>query len=398
MKKNNICGILNLTEEKLAAYPLTLYRPVASLPFGCRYRLIDFPLTSMTTAGVETIGVFANESMRSVYDHVRSGKEWGLDSVNGGLFFFSSSTAGSGMNPIHMGKEDIYNYYNNIEFIEKSGAAYVAVMGTRNLCSVDLRAVLRSHIEQGAAITVVYKALDNLSLEDLTLPCMTIGSDGKVKTLVSPSDSDGGKALVNTEIYLMRSDLLAKLIRHAIAAGEPCDLRDVIQQAMIQLPTVGFEYTGYFRSIHSIKSYYDANMDLLNDAHMTALLKGTQIIHTKVKNEAPTYYGRTSIVRNTLAANGCIIKGAVSDSLIFRNVSIEKDASVDRCIIMQGSSIGIGAELQYVILDKQVIIEPFTRLIGSREQPITIEKNSNLSRIVKESESARGKVYHLNER
>lgn len=398
MRKNKICGILNLTESRLATNPLTLSRPVAALPFCSRYRLIDFPLTNLTTAGVETIGVFLNDSLRSIYDHVRSGKEWGLDSIHGGLFFFSALSADRGAGLRGM-DGDIYNYFKNIEFIEKSGAEYAVVMGTRTLCNVDVEAVLRSHIEQGADITVVYKSVDQLSKEDEQTSCLMITGDGMVRGLKSCLlQPDNGKALVNMEIYLMKSTLLTKLIRNVVAENEHCNLNDVLHQAIIKLPTSGFEYTGYLKTINSIKSYYDANTDMLQEANMTALLKGSQSVHTKVKNEAPTYYARTSEVSDSLVANGCMMKGEVAHSVIFRNVTVEKKAVVNSSIILQGSYIGSGAELHYVILDKQVKIEPNTKLIGTKEKPIVIEKNSVISRIFEEGEDVlRVSDFHKNE-
>lgn len=377
-----------------------MHRPVASLPFGCRYRLIDFPLTNMTTAGIDTIGIFVNESIRSVYDHIRSGKEWGLDSVNGGLFFFSSLTGrGSGQQQDDGG--DIDNYFNNIEFIEKSGAEYAVIMGTRTLCNVDVQAVLRSHIEQGAALTVVYRAADHLTEEDRALSCLGINEDGMVRELKSCALHPGDKkALINMEIYLLSCSLLTRMIRNAIAENERYNLIDLLHQAIVKFPANGYEYTGYFRSINSVKSYYDANIDMLNETNFTALFKGSQNIRTKVKNEPPAYYAASSDVHDTLTANGCIIRGRVAHSLVFRNVTIEKNATVDDSIIMQGCYIGSGATLRYVILDKQVKIEPNTRLIGTEREPIVIEKNSVIGRIYEErkDETTGRHIYHYNKK
>lgn len=146
MRRNKICGILNLTESKSAIDPLTRHRPIASLPFCSRYRLIDFPLTNLTTAGVDTIGVFTHDNLRSIYDHVRSGKEWGLDSIYGGLFFFSDPRLDRRANR-YSAEGDLLNYYNNIEFFDKSESEYTVVMGTRMLCAIDVQAILRHHIE-----------------------------------------------------------------------------------------------------------------------------------------------------------------------------------------------------------------------------------------------------------
>ncbi|WP_100488084.1 glucose-1-phosphate adenylyltransferase subunit GlgD [Sporolactobacillus pectinivorans] len=386
MRKNKICGILNLTEPRHVLFPLTLARPVASLPFCSRYRLVDFPLSNLTSAGVETIGVFLNDSIRSIYDHVRSGKEWGMDSVHGGLFFFSSITSDPGEGQRRLLDGDIYNYFKNMEFIEKSGAEYAVVMGTEMLCNIDVQAVLRNHIEQGADITVVYKTVDQVAKSDEGLSCMTIGDDGLVQGLRSCTlHNNGEKALINMEIYLLKSTLLMKLIRNVVAENEHCNLNDVLHQAIVKLPTNGFEYTGYLKNINSVKSYYDANMDMLQDANMTALLKGSQPIHTKVKNEAPTYYSKTSDASDSLVANGCVIKGNVTHSVIFRNVTVEKGAVLNSSLVMQGSYIGSGAELRYVVLDKQVRIEANTKLIGTKDKPIVIEKNSIISRILEEN-------------
>ncbi|WP_353947861.1 glucose-1-phosphate adenylyltransferase subunit GlgD [Sporolactobacillus sp. Y61] len=387
MRKNKICGIINLTESRETMYPLTRTRPVASLPFCSRYRLIDFPLSNMTTAGIESVGIFLNDSQRSVYDHVRSGKEWGLDSIHGGLFFFSSISARKGSGLSLSAGGDIFNYFRNIEFIEKSGAEYAVVMGTGTLCNIDVQAILRNHIAQGADMTVVYQSANQDTDLDQYMSCLTIGEDGLVRKLKSCTlRGSEEKLLVNMEIYLLKSSLLMRLIRNAVAENEYCNLSDVLHQAMIRLPTNGFEYTGYLKIINSIKSFYDANMDMLRDANLTALLKGSQPIHTKVKNEAPTYYAASCEASDSLIANGCMVKGDINHSVIFRNVSIEKNALVENSVIMQGSYIGPGAELRNVILDKQVRIEPNTKLIGTTDEPVVIEKNSVISRIMEEKE------------
>lgn len=387
MKRNKICGILNLTESRLVTYPLTRHRPIASLPFCSRYRLIDFPLTNLTTAGVETIGVFTDDNLRSIYDHVRSGKEWGLDSIHGGLFFFSRPNPDG--NKVGVNREgDIINYFNNIEFFEKSESEYTVIMGTQMLCNIDVKAILRHHIEQGAEITVVYKSVEAHDNNDQRASCLTIDEDGRVRGLKSCGMHEGtGKLFINMDIYILKTELLTKLIRNVIAENEHCNLNDVLHQAVINLPSNGFEYTGYLKNVTSIQAYYQANMDMLQDSNLMALLKGNQSIHTKVKNEAPTFYSGSSDVQDSLVANGCIIHGEVTHSVIFRNVTIEKNTVVNSSVIMQGSSIGSGAELHYVILDKQVRIEPNTKLIGTKNKPIVIEKNSVISRISEGSPS-----------
>ncbi|MDN3956259.1 glucose-1-phosphate adenylyltransferase subunit GlgD [Sporolactobacillus laevolacticus] len=375
MKHQNICGIINLNESINPTQPLTAHRPVAGLPFCGRYRLIDFPLSNLASAHVESIGIFMNNQYRSIYDHVRSGSDWDMDRTNGGLFFFSPEVYRTKPG---MTNEDLANYYNNLEFIEKSGADYVLVMGSRTLCNLDVRAILRHHLEQNAEITVVYKTVHRLAIDGRPMTCVVLGEDGKVRSIMPCSTCHDDQIAVNMEIYFMKCSLFAKLIRRFIAWNELYNLRDALHQAVTIVSTNGYEYTGYLKTIQSIKSYYDGNMDMLEESNLTALLGGNHRIQTKVKNEVPAFYGKNADVTDALIANGCVIKGKIVRSLLSRNVTVAKGAEVKGTILMEGCMIGEGAYLENVIMDKETRVAPGSQLIGSKEHPIVVEKKSKI--------------------
>lgn len=370
-----ICGVINLSESIDATLPLTEHRPVAGLPFCGRYRLIDFPLSNLASAGAESIGIFMNDRSHSIYDHVRSGSDWDLDGTRGGLFFFtprnSQSTYGRG-------KEDLAIYYDNLEFIEKSGADYVLIMGSRMVCNLDVNAILRFHLEQKAAITVVYKNMQRVESSGLRSTSLVFGKDGRVNQIVSEAVQQDDQLAMNMEIYLMNAHLFAKLIRRCTAGNELYRLRDALHQSVSEVPTIGFKYTGYMKNVQSIKAYYDANMDMLNDANRSALLNGSHQISTKIKNEVPAFYGQNAEASKVLLSNGCVIHGRVRRSILSRNVTVAEGAKIEGSILMEGCVIGEGACLENVIMDKETYVEPGSKVIGSKLKPIVIEKKSTI--------------------
>ncbi|MET1247787.1 glucose-1-phosphate adenylyltransferase subunit GlgD [Sporolactobacillus sp. STCC-11] len=367
-----ICGVINLSESIDATLPLTEHRPVAGLPFCGRYRLIDFPLSNLASAGADSIGIFMNDRSRSIYDHVRSGSDWDLDGTRGGLFFFTPTIDRPTYGRV---KEDLSNYYDNLEFIEKSGADYVLIMGSRMLCNLDVNALLRYHLEQKAAITVVYKKMHRMESSGLRSTSLVFGKDGCVNQIVSEAEQQDDQIAKNMEIYLMNARLFAKLIRCCTAGNDLYRLRDALHQSVSEVPTIGFKYTGYMKNVQSIKAYYDANMDMLKDANRTALLNGNHRISTKIKNEVPAFYGQNAEVSEILLANGCVIHGSVRRSILSRNVSVAAGAKIEGSILMEGCVIGEGACLENVIMDKETYVAPGSKVIGSKLNPIVIEKH-----------------------
>ncbi|MCO7176570.1 glucose-1-phosphate adenylyltransferase subunit GlgD [Sporolactobacillus kofuensis] len=374
MKHQQICGIINLNESMHHISPITAHRPIASLPFCGRYRLIDFPLSNLTHAGIASIGVFTNKHYRSLYNHVRSGSDWDIEGTSGGLFFFGPDTYPS-MSEMTVG--DLPIYYNNLEFIEKSGAEYVIVMGSRTLCNLDVHAILRHHEEQNAELTVVYKTVKSSRIHSLSKTCFRVNRYGEIYALSPCSSQNDQPILANMEIYFMRCSLFTKLVRHFMASNELYNLRDALHQFVSDVETNGFEYTGYMRTIHSVQDYYEANMDMLSESNRNALICGNHPIETRIKNEAPTYYGNYATQAQSLVANGCIIDGVIRESIFGRKSKVMRDAEIESSILMDGCIIGSGAYLKHVILDNGTYIAPHTQLIGSEKHPIVLDKKVN---------------------
>ena len=380
MKMNSICAILNLTEDERAIYPLTRVRPIASLPFASRYRLVDFNLSSISHAEIKSVGMFIAGSGRSIYDHIRSGSVWDLESgLSGGIFTYSQQL----MKAIQEQNGDAPDFYmNHKEFIDRSKGEYVIVMGSKILANVDIKAIMQHHLAKDGDITVVYKSLPKSYLENrLHEKVLKIDRDEYLLNMMdfekAPSDIE--RLAMNMNMYFMRADKMLELIQRAELEGVQLDSDKLIEHYLPEYQVNTYEYTGYMANIDSIDAYFKANMEMLEKNKFSSLFHGSQNIITKVKNGAPTYYAKEAHVKNAQFATGCVIEGTVEDSLIFRKVDVAKDAEVRNCIIMQGSKIGEGAVLEYCILDKNVTVGPGVTLKGSKDNLVVVEKNKTLT-------------------
>ena len=390
MKTNQqLCAVLNLDESEPQLMPLTKRRAVAALPFGSRYRLIDFPLSSLYSAEVNSVAMFVRGSARALMDHVRSGYPWGMEStVGGGLFIHSGAEIKEALERLEPGQISSY-YQDQIDFVKHSQKGYVVVMGSKMLCNVDIKGVLRSHIESQADITVVYKNVSRgFCLPDSIDNCLSfeVEGDSKITDLLPANElpKEETKMAIGMGIAIMSSETFIELTTEAANNRIKGDINVLIRYNLKKYTVHGYEYTGYLKNIETVSSYYDANMDLLDEDNYNALFYRSQPVITKVKNGAPTYYSKEANISNSQFASDCVINGTAEDSVVFRKVVIEKNAVIKRSLIMQGSKVAAGAELDYVILDKGVKIGPGVKLSGTKDEPLVIEKGREIT-VEKES-------------
>ncbi|MFS7391275.1 glucose-1-phosphate adenylyltransferase subunit GlgD [Carnobacterium divergens] len=381
MMKNKISAIMNLKEDDLKLLPLTENRSVASLPFACRYRLIDFPFTSLHNAAIDSAAFFISGSGRSLHDHIRSGASWGLDSSIGGGLFPHTETAIR--EAVEMEKVDQLNsfYHDQIHYVIRSKSQYVVMMGSKMLCNIDINALLRYHKEKEADVTVVYKNMIQSSCngsEDERYLLFEGQTPDRVTSLVSFDKLEPSvkKAPVNMDIAIMTSEKFVELATQAGKSKLKSETMLLFKDHLDKINVVGYEYTGYLKNINSIQSYFDANMDMLKEKNYNALLTRGDSIITKVKNGAPTFYSKEAKVKNSQFASDCLVEGEVENSLIFRKVTIAEGAKISHSIVMQGSQIGKNSSLEYVILDKGVKIGEGVHLKGTADNVKVIKKNT----------------------
>lgn len=378
MVKNKLCAIVNLTENEDKLKPLTHLRPIAALPFAGRYRILDFYLSSISHAEIDSCALFISESGRAIYDHIRSGEAWNFDSrITGGIFTFSQQN----WKLRHVREHGSADFYDNHRiFMHRSRANYVFVSGSKFIANLDINAVFRHHLNSKADITLVHKPVkisrDVSELDDYYLEAQEDGRHIELKPLNTLEQGD--KVSVNLNMYILSVETVNAIIDRAKAEGVYEELDALIQRYLGHYTANAYEYTGYAENIETMDRYYSANMEMLDRTKYRSLFYTSQPILTKTKNGVPTYYGLDSKVTESILATGVRVDGLVHRSIINRKVKVGANATVKESIIFQDTVIEEGAQVEYAIIDKSCVIEAGAKVIGSPDNIIVIGKNTRV--------------------
>lgn len=370
---NEAMGIINLSEADDLLKELTNHRPIAAIPFGGRYRVIDFQLSNMVNSGIEMVSIFTKDKFRSLQDHIGPGKSWNLDRKRDGLFMLHPMI---NYNEPVIRYGDMETFKNNVGFIRRSRQKYVVISKSYMITNINYTTAFEFHKESGADITMVCKQIEKGkdNPEFLGLEMLSCDKQGNLKS-IGRNFGKIDEFCLSLEMYIMKKDLLVDIIVDAYERGDSDYLKEAIMKRISELKVNVYEHKGEVFCINNIENYFKASMDLLDRMVYEDLFKSHGKIHTKVKDEPSTIYKNTSCVTSSLLANGSIIEGKVENSIIFRDVHIKKGAIVRNSIIMQGSVIGETANLNYVIADKNVTIKDKKTLMGDAKAPFVIKKN-----------------------
>ena len=364
----SVMGVINLQANGDLIHELSDRRAVEMLPFAGRYRLIDFALSSLVNSGVLNVGVMLPAKSRSVLDHLRSGKDWDLARRHDGLYYLPMPLEEDAR---HHG--DLKNFYYNIDFFENNSAKYVILASGSFVYNIDFLKILRFHQNTGAQITMVYHTA-NREMQGKNIVVET-EANGLVSDIAEkPVVYDGAK--MSLGIYLMEKRIFVEMIRYTYEHGGQDLLLDGIIRRMEDYTIFGCEHDGFVAHVDSTAAYYKANMDLLKPENWETLFMGANPILTKTKDEVPVEYKESANVKNSLVANGCVIRGSVENSIIFRGVTIEEGAEIKNSIVMQKTHVKEDALLENVICDKNVVIQKEKWLKGAANYPLIITKNT----------------------
>lgn len=372
MSANEAMGIIfsNMHDEMLRE--LTGVRTMGSVPFGGRYRLIDFPLSNMVNSGISKVGVITKSNYQSLMDHLGSGKAWDLARKTGGLFILPPfGVVSSGFY-----QSRVEALYGIRQFLQHSSEEYVMVSDCDVVANIDLEKFIDRHIESGAKISFLCKRGEYSSKRGDVLVFDTDADSRVTDILISPEDS-GGK-LHSLNMYIIEKQYLMDVVADAMSRNYTSLYRDVFQKVFREEKICAYEFEGFSAVIDSMPGYVRANMALLNAEVRAQLFDRTRPIYTKIRDEMPVKYGLGAKVSNSLIADGCTIEGTVENSIVFREVKIGKGARVTNSIIMQGGVIGEDAVLDYVTTDKNVVIRPGRNFMGFESYPVFLPKGETV--------------------
>lgn len=365
----DVMGVINLGNEQDSLKELTYFRNQASVPFGGRYRLIDFTLSNMVNSGVRDIAILTMKKYRSLMDHLGTGKDWELDRKRGGLFILPPSYYYTDQE--YLG--DLQNFYEHLDFLLRGNQQYVIITGGSIVANIDYRPIFYFHQQNESDITLIYKEIENSALQT-GLKKIGVDEEGRVVKITDENGSFSDRKKVYMDMMIMKKSLLLNLIE-SCAKNRKCNLlKDGIISNLDELKVYGYPYKGYMANINSINSYYQHSLQLISENAWKELFYQPRLIYTKIKNEPPAKYLENSSVRNSLIVNGSVIEGRVENSIIFRGVKVGKGAYIKNSIILQKSDIGENAIIENAILDKKVKVMANKEIRGTLENPYVVPK------------------------
>lgn len=368
----DVMGVIYTGENDARLRELTMTRAIAALPVLGRYRVIDFLVSSMVNGGMKNVGVIMQKNYHSLMDHLGSGKEWDLHGKTDGLYilppFLTRDNVG-----VYNGSLDAL--HSNMNYLKRSRQEYVLITNSLIVYNTNFRDMFDKYMETGCDIMMMYTKRPDMQCSEYGT-YLDVREDGVVLDIeIDPTNPRYENT--SMEVMIMRKDLLIDLVDRGAAHGYHELVRDVLQRMArdAAIKVQAYEYKGICFRLDSVQSYFRFNMAVLDPKTRHELFSDSCPVYTKVRDEMPAQYTDKATVVNSMIADGCIINGSVSHSVLFRGVKIAEGASVKNCILMQDVRIEEGVHLENCILDKGAIIRRNGNLIGPSSYPIVISKN-----------------------
>ena len=372
-------GLIFSNIHDLSLPELTSRRTLASVPYGCRYRLIDFPLSNMVNSGISKIGLVTHDNYQSLLDHIGTGKDWDLARRSGGIKIlppFITAFDNNGARRFDASRLD--SLIGVKDFFERCSEDVIVLSDCDIICNIDLSKVLAQHEKTGAEITIVTCDDTNMLEKKRTEETYSVVSDGNgVVTDIAVYDPELSTGVISTNIIVINRIYLLSAIHEATARGYNNLYTDIILKKCKLGGVYSYHYEHAALKISSLESYFKASMMLLDAEVRDDLINVIdRPIYTKLRNTAPTLYKPGSVVKNSYIADGCEIEGVVENSIIFRGVRIGKGCVVKNSVVLQGTYLGENVNFNCVVADKDVVVKDGRNLSGHTTMPFFISKGT----------------------
>ena len=335
-----------------------------AVPYGGKYRIIDFPLSNCVNSGIDTVGVLTQYQPLELNDYIGNGEPWDLDRVNGGVHILSPYQKIRGT---EWYKNTANAIYQNINFIDRYDPEYVVVLSGDHIYKMDYSKMLAYHKEKEAACTI---AMLEVPWEEAPrFGLMMVNEDGAITEFEEkPKHPRSNKASMGVYMFTwekLRQYLLDDEANEASGNDFGHDLIPAMHEAHERL--FAFPFDGYWKDVGTIDSLLEANLDLLNPNVDLDLSDPDWKIYSRNPVAPPHYVSPDATVQNSLISEGGLIEGSVDFSVLFANVSIEKGAVVRDSILMPGTVVKKGAVVQYAIVAENAVIEE-NAVVGERPE------------------------------
>ncbi len=324
-----------------------------AVPYGGKYRIIDFPLSNCANSGIDTVGILTQYKPLELNDYVGSGKPWDLDRTSGGVHILPPYQGQQGGNWY---KGTANAIYQNIEFIERYNPEYVLVLSGDHIYKMDYSKMIKDHEEAKAACTI---AVLEVTMEEASrFGIMNTKEDGTIYEFEEKPKNPKSN-LASMGIYVFTWQKLKKYLTED--ESNPSSSNDFGKDVIPSMLNSGellkvYRFNDYWKDVGTVNSLWEANLDLLNPKIDLNLADQNWRIYSRTTGMPPQYISDTANVENSLVTDGCEVEGRLDYSILFENVKVEKGASVEYSLVMPGAVIKKGAKVRYSIIAEDAVI------------------------------------------
>ncbi len=352
-------------------YALTHDMAKPAVPYGGKYRIIDFPLSNCVNSGIDTVGVLTQYQPLVLNDYIGNGQPWDLDKQYGGAHCLPPYQTALGA---EWYKGTANAIYQNIAFVERYAPEYVIILSGDHIYKMDYNKMLEFHKKKGADATI---AVQTVTLEEATRLGIMTANEDDIITEFEEKPKHPKSTLASMGIYIFTwSKLKQYLIENENNPNEDKDFGKAIIPNMLNAgeKMVAYPFEGYWRDVGTLDSLWEANMDLLNPNIPIDLYDPDWKMYSRNPIMPPQYIGADAVIENSMVTDGCSVNGTVDFSILFEGVTVEAGATVTDSILMPGSVIKSGAIVEYAIVGENCVVEAGAQ-IGAR--PETIENRDD---------------------
>ncbi len=352
-KKKECVAMLLAGGQGSRLYALTEFTAKPAVSFGAKYRIIDFPLSNCINSGIDTVGVLTQYQPLMLNEYIGNGQPWDLDRNHGGVTVL----------PPYQGKKGADWYkgtanaiYQNLKYIDRYDPRYVLILSGDHIYKMDYAKMLYAHKKSGADCTI--SVLEVPLKEASRFGILSADENNKIfKFEEKPKNPTSTKASMG--IYIFNKDVLFKYLEEdAVTEGSSNDFGKNIIPTMLERgeKMYAYDFEGYWKDVGTIKSLWEANMDLLGKNPEFNIDDASWRIRSRNTAQAPQYIGADAVIENSVITEGCVIDGTVINSVLSPGVKVEAGAVVKDSVIMQGTVVKKNAAVMYSILDEDVVI------------------------------------------
>ncbi len=366
-------GIITSASNRYVVEGMQEYRPISSFSFAGRYRLVDFPISNMSNSNIDRIQVYISGNPRSLVEHLGTGRHYNINSKRGKLQLLFHDEG----NINRLYNTDIAAFMDSIEIIERIHEEYVVITTSNMIFTQDFSALLDQHIKSEADISLLYHRVENAHDSFRGCNILNLNRQKGVQSIETNMGNSKDRNIF-METYVMKKSIFLDIIKKAARTSSMYHLSGAVNLEASELDIRGIQHKGFFAAVTDLKSYYDANLMLINQENARNLFDPKWPIYTQTTDSCPTQYFEGADVKNSMISNGCTIEGTIENCVIGRGVHVGKGAVIKNSVILAYSRIGKGVLVENQVVDKWARIIHANEVVSEAGKPGYVRRDDTL--------------------